>query len=204
MKYSDLIGVKATDNLSHWIPMCEKWSDFLVKYTSITHESDTAFNTNERANIGTLASAAWASGYIALEEFQDIKGDEKTSRNGRVDLWLRSPCGQSEYIEAKYKKCSINGNFIKHINEYLGKAIDDALHTKGGSDVNSVGLTFFVPYMKKSRSGNITEDLNYVLSTIENNIEHDLLAWCFPERDINYRHYDGYAVPGVIMIARKL
>ncbi|EGR0354140.1 hypothetical protein [Vibrio vulnificus] len=203
LKISSINGVIASKKLSHWKPFCHKWSCFIEVYSESTHFTDTAFNQNERANIGTFASAIWACGGIALEEFQDIKGDDKTSQNGRVDLWLKSLCGKSEYVEAKYLKRSLDGRYIKHINEALELAQKDALHTQGGSELDTVALLFFVPYLKRRPEHDISEEINVMLNHISNEIDTDILAWSFPAKDIWYRHHDGYAVPGVILIGRK-
>lgn len=195
-------GVKAKKKLKHWVPMCETWAFNIERYTRLTQNGDSPYNNNERANVGLLAGAAWSCGNIALEEFQSIKGCEGQEANGRVDLWLCSENNKEEYVEAKFKKMSINGDYLKHIDTTLNFAIDDAKHTKGDDDVSSIGLAFIVLYMKEREPIDVLDSLDEAITNINKNIDVDIISWCFPERDVEHVFEDGYIVPGVIMLGK--
>ena len=197
-------GVKANKKLSHWIPMCKSWAFNIERYSRLTDEGDAPYDNNERANVSLLAGAAWSCGSIALEEFQTTKGNDGAEKNGRADLWICNENSYEEYIEAKYKRMSINGDYMKNIEKVLDLAVKDASFSKGDYDVDSIGVAFIVFYMKSAPLQDIISKLDNIIDNISVNLKHDLVSWCFPDRDMKYVFNDDYIVPGVVMVARKV
>ena len=197
-------GVKANNELNHWIPMCHSWAFNIERYARLTIEGDAPYDNNERANVGLLAGAAWSCGNVALEEFQTTKGIGTDEKNGRIDLWLCDENTQEEYVEAKFKRMSVNGDFVKNISSVLKAATDDAMVSKGDQDIDGIGVAFIVFYLKAQKVNEILEKMDEVLSTTISNVDHDLISWCFPEKDLKHVFEDGYTVPGIVMIAKKV
>ncbi len=197
-------GVKANKELNHWIPMCHSWAFNIERYARLTIEGDAPYDNNERANIGLLAGAAWSCGNIALEEFQTTKGAQDSERNGRIDLWLCDENTQEEYIEAKFKRMSVNGDFVKNISSTLQDAVSDAEFSKGDQDIDGIGVAFIVFYMKERPMNDVLDEMDCVLSKTIADVEYDLISWCFPEKDIKHVFSDGYIVPGILMLAKKV
>ena len=197
-------GTKAKKKLKHWIPMCNTWAFNIERYTRLTYQGDSPYNNNERANIGLLAGAAWSCGNIALEEFQSLKGGEGNETNGRIDLWLCSENKKDEYIEAKFKRMSINGNYLKNIKATLEAAVNDAKYTKRDDDEISIGVAFIVFYIKEHSVNDVLSSLDEAIFNINKNINADILSWCFPERDVEFVDSDGYIYPGIIMLGKRV
>jgi len=200
---STIHGVKAKKKLEHWIPMCKSWAFNIERYARLTDSGDAPYDNNERANVGLLAGAAWSCGNIALEEFQTTKGGEGKEKQGRIDLWLCNESSQEEYVEAKFKRTSIKGNYLKNIQTTLDQAVKDAYFSKGDEIIDSIGIAFIVFYMKQTSIENIIKEMDEVLDNVVSNIKHDLVSWCFPDRDMQHVFDDGYIVPGIVMIAKK-
>lgn len=176
-------GVKTNKQLEYWIPMCKSWAFNIERYTRLTELGDAPYDNNERANVGLLAGAAWSCGNIALEEFQTTKGTGKNEKNGRIDLWICSENGTEDCIEAKFKRMSLKGDYLTHIQSTLDKAVDDADFSRGGDeDIASVGIAFIVFYIKNSPISDIIKALDSAIQDVRSNVEHDLLSWCYPER----------------------
>ncbi|WP_235676569.1 MULTISPECIES: hypothetical protein [unclassified Vibrio] len=200
---STVKGVVAKEKLKHWVPMCNTWAFNIERYTRLTESGDAPYDNNERANVSLLAGAAWSCGNIALEEFQTIKGSGDSEKNGRIDLWLCSEESDEEYVEAKFKRISINGDYIKHIELSLTDAVEDAEFSRGDDGISTVGVSFIVFFMKERSIPNIIKALDEAIKNVQSSIEHDLLSWCYPERDMTHVYSDGYIVPGILMIAKK-
>ncbi|WP_135383125.1 hypothetical protein [Vibrio tasmaniensis] len=197
-------GLKIKKKMKHWTSMCETWAFHIERYARLTECGDTPYNNNERANVGLLASSAWASGAIALEEFQSVKGNDGEEVNGRIDLWLSFESGTEDYVEAKFKKMSIDGNYLNQIEQSLASTVKDALHTKGSDDVSAVAVTFIVFYMKSRSPDEVLNSIDEAILNVNKNIKADVMAWCFPERDVEHVYSDDYIVPGVLMLGKKV
>ena len=196
-------GVSAKRAFKHWIPLCEAWAVNIERYTRLTDKGNAAYNNNERANIGLLAGAAWSSGNIALEEFSSTKSVPGNEKHGRIDLWLGFENKKEEYIEAKFKKMSIRGDYFQQTRSTLDAALKDAKDTQGGEDITATGLVFLVFYMKQCGVDEALASLDEAVSSIHKELKPDILSWCFPERDIKHTDEDGYIVPGVIMLGQR-
>ncbi len=196
-------GVKTNKQLEHWIPMCKSWAFNIERYTRLTELGDAPYYYNERANVGLLAGAAWSCGNIALEEFQSIKGTGNNERHGRIDLWICSENGTEEYIEAKYKCMSLKGDYLTHIKSTLDEAVEAANFSRGDGEIDGVGIAFIVFFIKENPISDIIKALDFAIQEVSSNVEHDLLSWCYPERDMKHVYDDGYIVPGILMVAKK-
>lgn len=196
-------GVQAKKKLSHWIPMCKSWAFNIERYARLTEEGDAPYDNNERANVGLLAGAAWSCGNVALEEFQTTKGAEGDEKQGRIDLWLCNEESKEEYVEAKFKRTSVKGNYLKNVQGALDSAVSDAKFSKGDADIDSIGVAFIVFYMKEAPLEDVIHEMDTVIHEISVNIKCDLVSWCFPDKDMKHVFSDGYIVPGIVMVAKR-
>lgn len=158
--------------------LLERWCDYIKKYTDVFDGDDLPYWYNERANVGVLASAAWASDFIALEEFQIEKKLKKKSRKGRCDLYVCSSNDEDAFIEAKVLFHSIQSDYQSKIDSKLAEALDDVAQVCNDSNRN-MGAVFVCPYCKHTESDNIDSEITKFISVIEN-IEAPIKAWVFP------------------------
>lgn len=196
-------GFKVKRRLKHWTPICEAWAFNLERYCRLADVGDIPYYTNERANVGFLAGAAWSAGAIAMEEFPCDKGTTGNEVSGRVDLWICSENGKEEYIEAKFKSVSVHGNYINQINKVMEKAIAAAQHTKGDSDSRTVAISFIAFEINEPSSDKVLEYSENALIDISKQVDFDLLAWCFPESCVEYVA-DDWVFPGIVMIGKVI
>lgn len=75
--------------LKEWQTLFEEWILAVERFCRLS-PGDAPYWYTERANVGTLAGAAWRCGWIALEEFQGDKSEQSLGWRGRLDLWLSS------------------------------------------------------------------------------------------------------------------
>lgn len=191
--------------LEHWAPLVEEWSLAIERYCRMVGGGDAPFNFRERANIGLLSGAAWRCGRIALEEFRHEKKSKKgRERSGRADLWLSSE-EDEELIEAKFKWVSLRSkDFVGIANTELGKAKKDADDTRNDDDeITAIGVSFLATYLKEghidSIEGLIRESIKHMQE-----VDADLIAWCFPKEERNEVYGNGNILPGIFMLAKAI
>jgi hypothetical protein len=194
----DLIRSMATDPLkTRWGfycgrlpklgPIFEKWTELQSLYHSANKEGP--FVYRERSQIGLLSAAIWASGGIALEEWQSEKvrtgGKEAVeSYSGRCDLWFtthsKSPGKHGGwFLEAKHRWINAN-RLIVDLGDPkktgLGQAVDAAKqHTERA---NRLGCSFVSVFVDRKRKEHSTEQYRRLpdeLRTIK--LGADVVAW---------------------------
>lgn len=84
------IKIKSGSELRKLKPVLDNWIEIVREYSKAFQNHDACWWYTERANVGTLAAAAWRTkGWLALEEYSTSKrGDEAGSKNGRCDLYM--------------------------------------------------------------------------------------------------------------------
>jgi hypothetical protein len=195
--------IKQKKGMSHWGPLLEEWLLAIERFCRVTKGNDAPYWYNERANLGTLAAAAWRCGRIALEEFQYQKGyKNKPKWLGRADLWIASD-DHEELIEAKFSWCSLkskNGVAVKAA-EVLDTALPDAKKTRGGDEaLKAIGVAFVSFYAKKHEVNNIDQLIKDAIKDLHK-VNYHALAWCFPSETRNSESNNGNIIPGVAVLA---
>jgi len=205
-------GVSTGEKLQHWEVLLEEWCFLIERYCRITNGEEYPFAFTERANVGILSGAAWRTGRIALEEFQDEKcKNGQKGQYGRVDLWMSGDemhyPESGEFIEAKYKEIKL---FEKNENlePVLKAAYKDAKDSQNkDSEIDAIGVAFFPLWVNKSNFYSQKDQLSCLGTFIEKikNIDSDAMAFCFPQQCLNSEANDkGNIYPGIVLLAKKV
>ncbi|MFJ4144028.1 hypothetical protein [Pseudomonas sp. NPDC089734] len=141
------------------------WLDAVKRYVKLLRD-DNCWWHNERANVSTLAGAAWSlPDWVALEEYPTRKYRPDTSYidkpdidgRGRCDLYISSP-KEDFAFEAKHAWQLIGGPDV--VKSAMDAARKDALALRGEAD-RHFAATFIVPFLPKER---LHDDLHEQLS----------------------------------------
>ncbi|MFN3581591.1 MAG: hypothetical protein ACK4VV_14090, partial [Pseudomonas sp.] len=198
--------------------LLDAWVRAVLRYDSFWSGDDCCWWYNERTNVSVLAGAAWAEGWVALEEYSTQKGaptlpdQEKIDFGGRVDLYISNRDVDFAF-EAKLAWQPIaagdeGGNYSK-VKTKRDQADDAAkqLYKEAGTHY---AATFVVPFFKPSeiqseienRRSKLTEWIEMVKSEVG---ADESLAYVFPRLGQNYYINDkGYAYPGVVLILKQI
>lgn len=212
--------VKQKRKLDHWSAILEEWILSVERYCRVTEGTDAPYLFTELANVGLVAASVWRSGGIALQEYQAEKGAKHRPKwNGRVDLWLQSGVVE-QLLEAKMLTISMDArrDLDKALVDELGKALNDAKHSRNNHEVDALGALFVVPYMTLNNADSLLDNDDYdIHDRIDEYIDQVLAtnnyhaaAWCFPKE---MRQYlvdvgddltgDGRTYPGVILLIKN-
>ncbi|RMQ47427.1 hypothetical protein ALQ04_03888 [Pseudomonas cichorii] len=195
--------------LSAWLVAVERYVK-LLKY-------DNCWWHNERANVSTLAGAAWSiPGWVALEEYPTQKYrphtscmDEVLGGRGRCDLYISNP-DEDFAFEAKHAWQLIGGPDA--VTAALNAAKTDAITLKGEAG-RHFAATFIVPFLTKKQIQGLTidevhEQLNQWLHS-QNDFSRDTssntaYAWIFPGTDLESFCNDTCHYPGVVLVLEEV
>jgi hypothetical protein len=199
-------GVVVSRRLAHWSELLQEWCVIHERYCRLV-EDDAIYWNIERSNLAALASAAWRSGWAALEEFSHDKILKLAKFYGRADLYMRSP-GAHDYVEAKMawpKGVARPINARQTLRE-LDSACNDArkIHLANGEGTR-IGVVFACPRFPSGAEQPLVELLAPFFEQIEGT-ELDAVAWCFPPLQNALTALWGgrinLAYPGVVLLAR--
>lgn len=203
--------VKGRKGLGHWNALIEEWVLLVERFCRLTAGVDAPYVYTERACVGTLAAAAWRSGWIALEEFQlDKKHTDGSTRRGRSDLYIGSS-SRDEYVEAKYKPVALRSydRIAGHFRNVLKRARTDVRAARG-RDRESVftALAFFPVHAPAKTSYEEVNELIHKAVKCAVESEAHAVGWTFPAeargtRNVEEKYWDDQN-PGVIMLASNL
>ena len=187
--------------LTHWKLLFEEWFLIIKRYCRMT-EGDAPYWYNERANIGILSIAASKCGWSALEEYQCAKGRGANKKRGRADLWIASGFNTVENIEAKFAFISLaSKNIDTYVKNKLNAAKRDASKVNESSD--KIALVFLSVYLPIKKKDKLKDYFHSFKSKLEDYIDYDILAWCFPKEAKELLTNDkDYIYPGVFAIAK--
>lgn len=194
----NLIGTDPLPKTLKWLEgTIQKWLEINRLYTDIYQGGDALYWHNERANIGTLAGAAWKAGIYAIEEYGAPKKSKSTSkRSGRIDLYLTNE-SQDAIVEAKM--CWVSpGTQSKTLESKMTEACTDAKRDHDGAQ--KIGAVFYVMrvHQEHVREKTLLAEVERIRMTAP-----DVLAWCFPAKTRDLQsgklQREGYVWPGVIM-----
>lgn len=212
--------VKQKRGLSHWPRLLEEWILQVERYCRVYEGCDAPYLYTEQANVGLLASAAWRSGGIALEEFQSVKGTKHRPKwGGRVDLWLCQDEKTEEILEAKLLKISMDAysDLVSKVSDGMSSAVKDAKNAKASYECTGIGAVFVAPHLTINRAQQCMDSEKSNgdwLDKWTNNLlvgnDYHAAAWCFPKEMRNQLQTDepdicgdGYAYPGVLLLLKN-
>lgn len=181
-------------------PLLSCWVDLNVRYARAWKWRDCAWWYDERTFVGLLAAAAWQIGGHSLEEYATRKNYRRNQYSGRGDLYFE--LNSIRYIaEAKHDWVLV-GHRSRKIPKRLGRllrlardSVIDA-ETKGGT---KLGLLFIAPMVPKRTQGDATTLLNWLMSTLREEVSYDAAAWVFPKETKSLK-YRAYIYPGVALL----
>lgn len=198
------IHLKKAERYKHWRKIIPAWAALHSKFAQTT--GDAAYWYTERSNVGILAQAAWASGYVALEEYQATKrsdSGEKEDKNGRCDLWI-SNNNFGEIIEAKQRYIHLTSpRTTSVVNNHLRIARNDVRSTLAHSGGNGTALVFFPVYAPVASTN--PEDFPKLIDDMTESFkasEAECIAWCFPKETRVHTGKDSTNyIPGLFIAA---
>jgi hypothetical protein len=196
-------------------PVFDNWLKVLADYTKLTN--DAAWWHNERANVGTLAAAAWRTeNWCALEEFpteKKVDGLTNDIKNGRCDLYITNEA-ISYAIEAKHCWKNVGTNAIKRVKgkdkvkDCFEEALEDAANlTTDEADIR-LGACFVVPYFPKAEYKKLSDEkinkrLEEWLESIKKDNSPDACAWLFLKKEKGVEiNNEKFIYPGVCLLIK--
>lgn len=207
------ISVDSTDPLmSQMGPLFAEFNAVVERYCDQVLSPPYWFN--ERASVSLLAAAAWRLGWVGVEAFSTRKvlaqredPEQPIHRHGRCDLFLQSPAGASFAIEAK-QVVAKQPDLDARTRDALGRARDDARQLFSSEAECRVAMTFVVPVLPATESGEHAEDIDAWLRTClsafdgPRRVNH---ACVFPEVARNFLGPRRKLFwPGVILVAQRI
>lgn len=196
--------IKNRKGLNHWHSLLEEWMLTIERYCRIMDGGDAPYFYNERANIGLLAGSAWRCGWIALEEFQSLKGYRNQKKtNGRIDLWLATE-KEEELVEAKYNLLSLNAKDMeKQVVNTMLEAQNDAKRSGGVyPKLNAIAVGFFPVYVTIDRTDDIDEVIEDALEAFQG-YDYHAIAWSFPKETRDMECEGNRYIPGIVMMVKN-
>jgi hypothetical protein len=183
----------------HWLkPVLLQWIQINREYADAYAGDDALYWYNERANIGSLAGAAWKANIYAVEEYTAFKRPASvTSKgSGRIDLYLADD-HRDAIVEAKL--CWVAPRTSPQtLRKAMANALKDARRDRDGEQ--KIGVVFYVMRVHENRAEEtaLREEVERVRQ-----INPDGLAWCFPATARPLKsdkpEHIGFVWPGVIM-----
>ena len=198
--------VKCGKKLKCLTPVLNKCIRLNRAYSEKIQWEDCAWWANERASVGILAAAAWLAGGVALEEYSTRKVKGKKQGAGRCDLFFTTvknkfAC-EAKQVFPRFEK-GRTADFSK-LKERFDSACEDTKKLSKNEGPR-LGICFVTPRFGRSRIKGMDKSLKDFLNRIQNELEFDAIAWCFPkearkmEWEPNNKTY-----PGIIILIRKV
>ena len=168
---------------------------------------------NERALLGTFASAIWLSGGKAFEEYSTSKiATRNTPRlvRGRPDLWCRIH-NQLYYLEAKRCLVTISCNperMTSLVECRLDEARRDAQHNICQSDGKKIAMVFVIPRLAYANAKDLDKRTGIwidLLNTLHTGQQVDV-SWSIYSRDPHKiaNAAKQYLYPGAAILTKEV
>jgi hypothetical protein len=167
------------------------------------YSKDAPWWYNERALLSVFVGAVWQNGEEAFEEFSELKRRDRTLSPGRVDLWFSS--GRWEFwAEAKHLEIPITRSRTQttRINAMMDHAKKDVRKCAPDGFTRRLALVFCMPYLRPCTPREMNQRLTWLLEQADD-IEHDALAWVFPNLKRLPKAY-GWVSPGIIVWIKEV
>ncbi len=181
--------------LIHWEALLSNWISYINRYCDMMEGQDAPFINTERSNVGVLASAAWKTGWLALEAFNSKKKGKKL---GRCDLYFLTDDDKEEFIESKQKW---SGKDVETINRYISETIKYAKELP--KNYKRIGVLFICPNFNAKYESHIDNKIEEIITIVTSKqIICDAIAWTFPAITRKIIWGDDRIYPGIILIAK--
>lgn len=193
------VKVKSTKRYAYWVELLQQWVFLVERSYRATGGKEPVYAYRERTNVGLLAAAAVANGWLALEEcrmtkakvlkaadaIEDENEDEGiVNYEGRSDLRMWRD-DTEHVIEAKFLRVALKTGSTNRLNRTTLKAVNDASRATTASDNRSrkIALTYVVPTLSDGQYAKLSKDENEAM--IQNIVAHicagnpEFLAYAF-------------------------
>lgn len=187
----------------------KKWIVLNEKYCRASHGNDIPWGYIERASISIFAGACWSAGYIALEEYSELKGGRDShigkAKYGRCDLYVA--LGSQTYIvEAKMIRPSLaSSGWREAVLGWLDIARQDVNKTYAHNQERKLGMLFVVPTIPRKNVGKSEELIGEFVKFLRG---HDEIcsAWVFPKnvRTFSWSSERERMYPGTAVLMKAL
>jgi hypothetical protein len=183
MKPRGINGAWTNPRLRTLGPALEEWISLNAKLgREWQGVGDAPWWYNERALLSVFAGAVWRSGGSAFEEYSELKRGEVQMTSGRVDLWFST--GRHDFW-AEAKACEIpftrNGHQVLGIVRHLERAKSDVRRCKPDGLHRRLAILFGQPYLRPCPRREMKERIAWLIEQAQR-VDHDALAWVFPEQ----------------------
>jgi hypothetical protein len=140
----------------YWRELLEQWVFLVERVYRVTDGQHAVYSYKERTNVGLLAAAATANGWIALEECRSEKlvdADGDDVYQGRSDLRIWRDKRHHE-IEAKFLRVALASESTTRLTRTAERSIQDASRSvKSGARFDrKIAVTFVVPTITKAQA----------------------------------------------------
>jgi hypothetical protein len=172
----------------YWRELLEHWAFQVERGYRVTQASDPVYKFKERTNVGLLAAAATANGWVALEECRSEKQGKDTEENyqGRSDLRIWRDKRHHE-LEAKFLRIALTSESTTRLDNTTENSMFDAVRSlpTGAKFDRKIALTFVVPMLTRNQLKNCNQEEiaklllglnNYILK----NARPDFFASVYP------------------------
>jgi hypothetical protein len=180
--------VNVVSRYKYWRELLEHWVFLVERGYRVTEGQHAVYAYKERTNIGLLAAAAVANGWVALEECRAEKyasEDGDDVYQGRSDLRIWRDKRHHE-VEAKFLRVPLTSESTTRLDRAVEKAIADAARSvaTGARFDRKIAITFVVPMLTvsqldKALPETIHDNLKRLLAYIQNTKPH-FCASSFP------------------------
>lgn len=129
-------SVKTRHRYGYWRELLEQWVFLVERVHRVTGEKHAVYSYKERTNVGILAAAATANGWIALEECRSTKYlgvDSDEVYQGRSDLRIWRDKRHHE-VEAKFLRVALASSSTSRLTKASEKSISDAARSVKSGD----------------------------------------------------------------------
>jgi hypothetical protein len=187
-----IAGLRIADNTTrvqrHFSPaIAESWIQTILRYCIYYRRrfdaDDLPYGYTERANIGLLSIAAHDAGYLAIEEYSEMKGKGTRRRMGRVDLAIMKE--MELVIEAKWDWTSPE-KVAPCATRTLNRALDDMDNSyvpkKDDIKVRRSAVAFVVVNFRSDEKNpsSIVKRIKAAIREAQA-VDCDICAWVFPK-----------------------
>ena len=174
------VEVKNTKRYTYWVELLQQWVFLVERSFRATGGSDPVYAYRERTNVGLLAAAAVANGWLALEECRmtkakvqntldsianesEAEGDGVVNYEGRSDLRMWRD-DTEHVIEAKFLRVALRTGSTNRLERIALRATDDASRTSTQADKRSrrIALTYVVPTLSDDQFKKMSDEENRV------------------------------------------
>ncbi|MBS0391448.1 MAG: hypothetical protein JSR23_09925 [Proteobacteria bacterium] len=180
--------VYANRRFGYWRELLEHWVFQVERGYRVTTGKDPVYKYKERTNVGLLAAAATANGWVALEECRSEKmtRDEEDRYQGRSDLRIWRDSRHHE-LEAKFLRVALKSESTTRLDTATENSMQDAVRSlpSGAKFDRKIALTFAVPMVTTKQFERLgSEEVNRLLAELNEyvlkNAKPDFFASVYP------------------------